>query len=405
MLQLIKLAYRDLGRNRRRSFFSSLALGMGVALLLLMAAVIAGEMRGAMDATIRLESGDLQMEADSYDRDKTSLAWSDLIQNPDQVASQIASLPEVVVATPRLFATGVATSGDQSLGVRVIGIDPGSAANAPIQQGMLRGQFLQADDIQGILIGKSLADKLKLEVGSQMVMLVNTSNGSVDQQPFTVRGIYTTGSQGYDQSTVYLPLAKAQTLTQTQNHASSIFILLANRDLSQAVAEALKSPDYKAVTWQEANALILETEQLAGAYMVLFYLIVLIITATVIVNTLVMAVFERTREIGILAALGMKARQIMGMFFVESGMLAIGGIAIGLVLGGLLVTYSAKIGFYIGNFGITGILIGDRIYGYLQISDAVSLTILAFVVTLLASLYPAWLAARMEPVEALHSAQ
>jgi ABC-type lipoprotein release transport system permease subunit len=405
MLQLLKLAYRDLGRNRRRSFFSSLALGMGLSLLLLMAAVVAGEMRDAMNATIRLESGDLQVEANSYDPDKTSLAWQDLIQNPDQIAAQVTSLPPVVLATPRLFATGVATSGDQSLGVRVIGIEPGSAANAPIQQGMLSGQFLQADDNQGILIGKALADKLKLAAGDQMTMLVNTSSGNVDQQPFTVRGIYTTGSQGYDQSTVYLPLAKAQAFTQTENHASTIFVLLTSRDQSQAVAKALQSPDYKIVTWQQANALILETEQFAGAYMVLLYLIVLAITATVIVNTLVMAVFERTREIGILAALGMKGRQIMAMFFAESGLLAIGGIAIGLVLGAVLVTYSSRVGFYIGNFGITGILLGDRIYGYLKISDAISLTILAFVVTLLASLYPAWLAARLEPVEALHSAQ
>ena len=95
MIQLFKMAFRDLGRNRRRSFFSALALGMGLALLLLMAAVIEGEMRGAMELTIRLQSGHLQVRAKTYDEDKTSLAWEDLVEDPEAVAAQIATLPPV----------------------------------------------------------------------------------------------------------------------------------------------------------------------------------------------------------------------------------------------------------------------------------------------------------------------
>ena len=100
MLNIIKMAYRDLGRNRRRSFFSALALGLGLALLLLMAGVIQWELRDSTDKTIRLQSGHLQVRAQSYNEDKTSLAWSDLIENPDAVAAQIASLAPVQVATP-----------------------------------------------------------------------------------------------------------------------------------------------------------------------------------------------------------------------------------------------------------------------------------------------------------------
>jgi ABC-type lipoprotein release transport system permease subunit len=398
MIQLFKMAYRDLGRNRRRSFFSALALGMGLGLLLLMAAVVTGEMRGSMESTIRLESGHLQIRSSSYDENKTSLAWSDLIENPDQVISQLAAFPQVVVATPRLFASGIVSAGDQSAGARVIGIDPTSEANAPFRDGLIRGQFLQADDRQGILIGQPLAEKLGVSAGDQVNLLVNTSAGEVDQQAFTVRGVYTTHTPSYDESTVFMPLAKAQAITQTQDHASTIFVLLQNRDQAQSVAAALAGSDYQIVTWQQANELILQTEQFAGAYMMVLYLIVLAITATVIVNTLVMAVFERTREIGILSAIGMKGRRIMAMFFAESSMLAVGGIVIGLALGGLMVVYATKVGFYIGNLGITGFLFGERIYAYLQFSDAVTLSVLAFAVTLLAGLVPAWMAAHMEPV-------
>ncbi len=405
MLQLIKLAFRDLGRNRRRSFFSALALGLGVALLLLMASVLEGELRDALTTTIRLESGHLQVQAANYDETKTSLKWADLIDNPEQVASQIAGLAPVVEATPRLIASGILSMGDQTTGVRVMGIVPSATANAPFQEGMVSGSWLQADDRDGILIGQSLADKLSLTAGDSIQLLVNTSDGTVDQQVFTVRGIYSTHTPGFDDRTIFMPLAKAQALTGTENHASLIFIMLQNRDQAAAVMAALQSPGYKGVTWEQANALMLEAESFAGAYMAMLYLIVLGVTASVIVNTLIMAVFERTREIGILSSLGMKSRQIMLMFFAESSLLALGGVVIGLVLGGLLVAYASTTGFYIGNMGVTGVLLGERIYGYLTLRDAAMLIAAAFLVSLLAGLYPAVIAARMEPVDALRDAQ
>jgi ABC-type lipoprotein release transport system permease subunit len=405
MIQLFRMAWRDLGRNRRRSIFSALALGMGLALLLLMASTIEGELRGSMVSTIRLVSGHLQVRAESYDEDKTSLAWEDLIENPDQVAAQIAALAPVTVATPRLFASGIVRSGDDSAGVRVVGIDPDSVANAPYREGLLSGEFLQADDREGVLIGRPLAEKMGLAAGDQIDLLVNTSNGDVDEQLFLVRGIFSTQTPSYDEATVFMPLAKAQAFTQAENHASTIFVMLQDRDQTAAVAAALVGENDQIITWEDANELLLQTQQLSDAYMVVIYLIVLAITATVIVNTLVMAVFERTREIGILSAIGMKAGRIMAMFFAESSLLAVGGIAMGLAIGGLLVAYASKVGFYIGDVGVTGFILGERIYAYLTVSDTVTLTITAFVVTLLAGLYPAVLAARMEPVEALRGGQ
>jgi ABC-type lipoprotein release transport system permease subunit len=402
MIQLFKMALRDLGRNRRRSFFSSLALGLGLALLLLMAAFIHGEMSSAISSTIRLQSGHLQVRAKTYDETKNSLKWEDLVADPEQVASQVAALAPVQVATPRLFASGIVSVGNESSGVRIFGIDPASAANAPYRAGMLSGEFLTADDRQGVLIGKSLADKLELKTGDQVNLSVNTSNGDVAQQLFTVRGIYSTQTNGFDSTTVFMPLAKAQTITQTENHASTIFVLLKNADQTDAVASALHSSQYQVLTWTQMDELILQTEDLANSYMTILYLIVLGVTATVIVNTLIMAVFERTREIGILSAIGMKSRRILAMFLAESTLLAVGGILMGLILGGLVVAYFTRYGFYIGNMGVTGILIGNTVYTDLTLKDTVTLTMIAFIITLLAGFYPALLAARMEPVDALH---
>jgi ABC-type lipoprotein release transport system permease subunit len=403
MIELIKMAWRDLGRNRRRSFFSALALAMGLALLLLMAAFVHGEMGSAIEATIRLQSGHLQVRAKSYDESKSSLKWEDLIANPEGIASQIAALAPVESATPRLYASGIVAVRDESLGVRIVGIDPSSAANAPYRDGLVAGDFLQSDDREGLLIGEPLAEKLGLKVGDQVNLSANTSNGGVDEQLFTVRGIYSTQTNAFDSVTVFLPLAKAQAITQTENHASTIFVLLKDANQTAAVVAALKTSNYQVLTWTQMNEIILQTEDMANSYIFILYMIVLAITATVIVNTLVMAVFERTREIGILAAIGMKGRRILAMFLAESSLLAIGGIIMGLILGVLVVAYFSRHGFYVGNMGISGILIGNTIYTDLTLSDTVRLTILSFVITLLAGLYPAIMAARMEPIDALRA--
>ncbi len=403
MIQIIKMAIRDLGRNKRRSFFSALALGLGLAVLLTMAAMITGEMAGALENSLRFESGHLQMRAASYDANKTSLAWKDLIESPTNLTNQIAARPAVLAATPRLFASGIVTSGSESRGVRIIGIDPASPANAMYQKAMLRGTFLTADDHDGILIGSALAQKLGLDVGSSFSLLANTANGDMIDQKFTVRGVFSTNITGYDRATVFLPLAKAQAMTGTENHATLIFILLHDKTQAEAVKAELGGTPYTILTWTEMNVLLTQTEQMANSYMVIFYLIILGITATVITNTLVMTVYERTREIGILAAIGMKSWRILVLFLTESFLLGLGGILLGLLVGGVMVWYFSTIGYYIGGYGLSGggILMQDTIYAHLTLSSTITLSIVAAVVAVLAGLNPAFMASRMEPVDAL----
>src|SRR5512147_120306 len=191
-MNLFKLAYRNLGRNRTRSLLSSLAVAVGMSLMLLMASVLEGEMNGALQNTIRLQSGHIQIRPESYQEGQVSLKWEDLIADPNQIIETIKSkLPQVTVATPRLIASGILSVSDESKGVQIIGIEPDSAANKPFRDGMLSGNFLTVDDREGILIGNTLADKLSLKVGDTVNLLANTSSGDVDEQLFTIRGIYT----------------------------------------------------------------------------------------------------------------------------------------------------------------------------------------------------------------------
>ncbi|HQV93303.1 MAG TPA: ABC transporter permease [Anaerolineales bacterium] len=402
MSQLFKLAYRNIGRNKTRSLLSALAVAGGMALLLLMVSVMEGEMRGALTNTIRLQSGHLQIRPASYEEGKTSLKWDDLIADPEAVAQTLKTLPEVITATPRLIASGILSLSDESKGVQIIGVDPLSNANQPFREGLIAGEFIRPEDREGIMIGNILAEKLKLAVGDAVNLLVNTSNGDVDQQLFTIRGIFTTRTPGFDELNVLMPISKAQAFTATENHASAIFVLLHENEQAEPVARAIQSSLYKALTWQEQNQFVAQFEDYAGAFMIVLYLIVLGITATVVTNTLVMAVFERAREIGILAAIGMKGSGIMAQFLTEAALLATGGVIGGLLIGGAMVAYFTINGIYIGDYGITGVLFEDRIYAHLTLENTVVLGVVTYIITLAASLYPAMLAARMEPVEALH---
>jgi ABC-type lipoprotein release transport system permease subunit len=403
MLQIFKMAFRDIGRNRRRSFFSALAVAIGLALLMLMSSVINGEFGSAVESIIHLQSGHLQLRAETYDENKSSLKYEDLVEDPDEIAGKVAALQQVKAATPRLYASGFLSSGNESAGVKITGIDPSSTANDPYRQGVISGTYLTADDREGLLIGKPIAEKLNLNVGDQVDLSVNTSNGNVDEQKFTVRGIYSTGTYGFDNATIFLPIAKAQAITQTENHASAIFVLLKDTASTDAVVSALQGARLKVMTWKELNALMVDWEQMAQSYIAIFYLIILAISASVIINTLIMSVYERTREIGILSAIGMRGRRILMLFLAESSLLAVAGVLMGLILG-LLAVYAFNInGYYIGDMGITGMLVSDTIYAKMTMDDVISLSIMTFIVTLLAGLYPAVMASRMQPVEALRA--
>lgn len=401
-MNYFKLAYRNLGRHRRRSALSALALGLGTALLMFVAAFFEGEMRGSMETTLRLNTGHLQISNAEYDPDKLSVAWEYLIENPLQSAAQIEALEQVKSATPRLIASGIVSVRDESAGVQIMGIDPASAANDPYRT-MVSGEFITADDRTGILIGLPLAESLNLKVGDSLNLLVNTAEGDVDEQQFTIRGIFTTGTSAYDKGIVFLPLAKAQAFSGAENRASYIFVMLNDREQADAVAAAIQGQNLRIRTWTEMNQLLVLVNDFSNAYLTFINLIVLGVTATVIVNTLLMSVFERTREIGILSAIGMKGRQIIALFLVEATLLGAAGITFGGLLGWSVSAYFAKVGVFFGDLGISGeMLMEDRIYPILTLESAINLIVTAFIITILASLYPARMASRMEPVEALH---
>ncbi len=155
--KLWTIAYRDLGRNRRRSITTLLAVAFGLALLIVMNGLVAGVLEDSLQNSIRLRTGHLQVRASSYEEEKLSLQAKDLLANPDELTSRASALSEVKAAAPVLWASGILDTIEDSAGVQIFGIDAASPIYAPIRAGTVAGDFLTADDRNGILIGKRLA--------------------------------------------------------------------------------------------------------------------------------------------------------------------------------------------------------------------------------------------------------
>lgn len=401
------IGYRDLIRNRRRSFFTALAVAFGLALIIFMSGMISGMLESSIQDSIRLNTGHVQIRAESYEEEKLSLLWRDLLDNPEIIVAQANGMSEVETATQVLWASGVLSNIEESIGLQVRGIDPSSPIHDPVRQGIVAGEYLAPDDRNGILIGQRLADEMGVAVGQRVSLAAGNASGRAEEAVFTVQGLFATGFPGYDESTAFLPLSRAQSFTGAGDRASAVVIRLYEQEDAENVAAALAGPGLVTLDWRDLNSVLLTAIETGISFYYLMYGIVILIVAVIIANTLLMAVFERTREIGILSALGMKGRHIRLMILMEAATLALVGIVVGVILGSIVVTYLSRTGIPIGD--ASSQLLGDAMtfgttmYTSFVPADILTLSAWMLAIVLLVSLYPAWYASRMEPVTALQA--
>lgn len=400
------IAYRDLVRNRRRTVLTLLAVALGMMVLILMSGMFTGVTQGALRENIRLNTGHLQLRAESYEVEKLSLLAKDLLPDSQTLAAQVQTLPQVESVAPVLWMSGILSTSRESSGVQVTGVDVTAVFHTPIRDGIVGGSYLTPDSRGQILLGSNLAEEMGIGVGQRISLAVGTSDGGLDEGIFTVAGLFDTGIPSYDQNTVVMPLAQAQTFARTGERASTLIVTLKNQEDTDSVATALQQPGIKVLPWQELNGLFLELMQTGLGFYYMIYTIVILVVAVLIANTLLMSVFERTREMGILAALGMKGRQIMLMVLFEAMILALLGTAVGFIFGSSVVSYLAKIGIDIGNgaaAAVEGMALGNKMYPVFAPGQALVLALFLFAIVTLVSLYPARFAAKLEPVQALHT--
>ena len=404
--KFFSIAYRNLVRNGRRTTLTALAVALGLMVVFAMSSLIDGMVKTMVADGIRISSGHLQIRNANYEVDKASLLSKDLLQDGDAWVAKVEALPDVQSATPVLWSGGLLSTPRESVGIQILGIDTEAAFHAPIREGIVAGEYLQNDARGEILIGRMLADEMEISVGQRVSLAASNANGQGQEDTFTVVGLVDTGFPGIDQHRVILPMEQAQSYSGVGNRFSSLILMLNDGEDAEAVAASLADPALTFLTWRELNSLITESVETGMIFYYVLYAIVFLAVAVLIANTLLMSVFSRAREIGILGSLGMNQRQITLLFVIEGVLLAILGIAFGWVLGLGLVAYMTYIGISMPAETVAmveGFAMGTTIYGGFAFGDFITLSFMLLAIVSLVSLYPAWFAAKMEPVEALHS--
>ena len=408
MGQTFKLAWRNMWRNWRRTAIALVAIVLGVILLLFMDSMIKGSDQAIFGNAVRLYGGNLQVHAIGF-RERANRLPMLPLTDADAVVQAARAQPQVLAAARRINTAGIVINRGNSMPVAITALEPDIEAAISLQaENVSQGRFLSVEDGDAIFIGQALADRLQVTVGDNVTLLGRSKNEAMRQHNFIVVGIYDLHMPEAEKSTVFIPLIDAQTLYNLRGQATEAAIFLKQIGTEGEVLTALKAqlPNYEVDSWQTLKGDLRETLDTKFAFTSFFGIVVLFIASIGILNLMLMAVFERTREMGVLSALGMKGRQIMGLFLLEGSWIGVVGAVVGCGLGFALIALVGSVGLDFSKFasglGDIGALMGNKLYPSLTLDALLSRAALVVVITAIASIYPAWQASRKEPAQALH---
>ena len=407
MRKSITLAWRNMWRNWRRTAIALVAIVLGLILLLAFDGLIQGSDQAIFGNAVRLYGGNLQVHARGFRAKANRLPLLPL-EDPDAVIQAARAQPNVVAATKRIVTAGIVSSHSHALPVSITAIEPAIEAPLSLQaEHITQGRFLSDEDGDAILIGQALAERLHVGLGDNVTLLGRSKNELMRQHTMTIVGIYDLNTPEVEKGSVFIPLIDAQTLYNLRGQATEAAIFMQQVGTEDSAMSTLQAqlPNYEVDSWQTLRPEIRQTLDSKLAFTSFIGLVVLIIAGIGILNLMLMAVFERTREMGVLAALGMKGRQIMGLFLLEGVFIGIVGAIIGCGLGALLLGWLGQVGIDLSAAsGMSEVmaLMGDRLYPTITLADLLSRGLLVIVIAAIASLYPAWQASRQEPAQALH---
>ncbi|NTV65586.1 MAG: ABC transporter permease, partial [Oscillochloris sp.] len=395
MIRLLTLAWRNMWRNWRRTAIALVAIILGVVLLLFFDGLIKGSDQAIFGNAVRLYGGNLQVHAKGFRAKANRLPLLPLA-DAAMVVQTVRAQPAVLAVTQRINTAGIVSNRGNNLRVSITAIDPDIETALSVQaEHMVQGRFLLSADRDAVVIGQGMADTLQVQVGDRVNLVGRRKNEAMRQHTMTIVGIYSLGMPEIEKSVVYMGLTDAQTLYNLRDQATEAVIFLqqvgGEDSLMQSLQRAL--PGYEVDTWKTLRPEITQTIQTKLAASTFFGVVILLIAAIGILNLMLMASFERTREMGVLAALGMKGYQIMLLFLAEGGLIGVVGALIGCALGGLLVWWVGQVGISfsgVSGMGEVGALLGNTIYPAISAGDLLSRAMLVVVITAIAALFPAW---------------
>jgi ABC-type lipoprotein release transport system permease subunit len=409
----LRLAWRNIWRHRRRTFIIVLAMGLGLALMMFYDGLIAGFNQAIYGNAIKILGGNIQVHAEGY-REKADQTPLLPLEDDLAVVAAASANPQVLAATRRINTGGLISSREGAFAVGITGIEPEKELGVNLAaQHVIEGHYLTAGDGDVIFIGKGLADAMGVQVGDRVTMTGRSTHQQMRRRTMTVGGIYDLGMPDIEKRTVYISLAEAQALydladgNHPEGQSTEVAIVLKQLGQEANVIASLKPglPGYEIDSWETNFPELQSAIGTKGGVMNIFSVVILMIAGIGILNLLLMAVYERTREIGLLGALGMRPRQILQLFVLEGALIGLVGVAAGILLGLLINGLLMQVGLDYSAFSnVTSYmaLVGGRIYPDWGVDKLLWRALTVAIISALAALIPAREAARREPAEALH---
>jgi len=414
--RLLRLAWRNLWRNPRRTLIAMAAIGFGYAMLLFVACLMAGLRQQMVESGTDLVLSDAEVHAPSYYPDRPihqTLGGRDGTDVSALVAA-IAADPRVEAASPRVYGYGLVSATHQSAGAQLLGVVPDQEQKITVLQSrMVKGSYLTGRIAKGVVMGDKLATTIGVEVGSEIVVLTPATDGSTGNDLYTVVGMFHTGLDAMDRDLVLMPLASLQDLLRlSPGRIHEVGIKLHDSDITAATKTAAalavqlsKSFPVRVRAWPELAPELADYVQFNRRVTFILFLIFFLLAVMGIVNTMLMAIVSRTRELGMLLAVGMRPVQLVGLIVAEAAILAGGSLVLGGALGSPVLWYLQVHGLYLGGsrgaISLGGVVVGPLWYGRQDFTAYTQAALGLGVTAVVSALYPALRAARFRPTEAL----
>jgi len=404
-MRILSIASRNVVRNWRRTLVTTLAMGFAGFIMILYAALTEGLLQTSERNAVAMNLGDMQIHAEGYRDDP------DLYKRIDNAAGLVSKLQQAGFhATQRVYGFGLAAAGSTSAGVQLRGVSlTNEATVTQIHQHVMQGNWLADTDPMGVVIGRKLARTLGVKPGDEVIIIGQATDGSMANDLYTVRGILKSIGEGVDRAGFFMVERTFRELMVLPQGAHEIAVMRPDRsrNLESATAQvAALAPGYETMNWRQLRPVIARILDLADASTIIMVLITYVAVAMVVLNAMLMSVFERIRELGIMKALGVTPWQLTLLVYAET--------MVQVVMAGIIALASGwSVSHYFQNNGIDlsaisssvsfGGVAMDPIWRAYVTTEALVLPIVfLFIIAAAAVIYPAIKAAVIRPVKAIY---
>jgi ABC-type lipoprotein release transport system permease subunit len=402
---ILTLSWRNLWRNHRRTAIMLAAISVGVWAMIFMTALMRGMVDDMLHQGIRNLPGHIQIHHQGF-RDDPSVVNS--IDAPTGELLAALNDPATKTWTGRIKVPAVISSERDTRGISLLGVEPDAENRITgIAEQVIEGRFLEGDDDAGVVIGAKLAERLETRLGKRVVIMSQDPDNNIADRGFRIVGIYRAKLEALEEVNVYAARATLQKLLKIGDRVSEIAIVDEDfRDIEalyQRISAATPaSLEIKA--WYEIDNYLSSMLNMMDGFVLVWIIIIFLALSFGLVNTLVMAVFERTREIGLIQALGMRPSMIVYQILLESLLLLLIGLAIGNALA-VATVLPLESGLDVSSVAEGMAMMGasSMLYPNLTLDDMILANVVVIILGILTSIFPAWRAARLNPVQAINS--